>query len=197
MSDGARLIVESVVVTIALSVFGAWALYSFIIARRQSPDAVGKLNQLTTELSNRLTTLERDRERDYLERQAERQRDHAIIAKLQRRVADLEHGIERLGAQVVRLGGVPEWELPPAEPLPPIPPVNETIDDTALYRSIAALFDVDELDDLAFRLGIEPDDLDGKRRDTRARSLVQYCKRRDLLPELIDVARQLRPEGRF
>ena len=194
MTDGARLIVESIVVTIALSVFGAWALYSFLQARRQSPGAVQELVQLTTELSNRLTTLERDRERDYLERQAERQRDHAIIAKLQRRVADLEHGIERLGAQVVRLGGVPEWELPPAEPLPAI---QNPIDETALYRSIAALFDVDELDDLAFRLGIEPDEIDGKRRDTKARSLVQYCKRRDMLPELIDIARQLRPEGRF
>jgi hypothetical protein len=75
--------------------------------------------------------------------------------------------------------------------------VTINIDDTALYRSIAALFDVDELDDLAFQLHIEPDELDGKRRDTRARSLVTYCKRRDMLPELIDAARQARPEGRF
>lgn len=192
--DTARLVVEAVLVTVAMVGIGFASLWAYMQARRHAPGAVEELVQLTTELSNRLTTLERDRDRDYLERQAERQRDHAIIAKLQRRVADLEHGVERLGAQVVRLGGVPEWELPPAEPLPV---VQTVIDDTALYRSIAALFDVDELDDLAFRLGIEPDELDGKRRDTRARSLVQYCKRRDMLPELIDIARQLRPEGRF
>jgi hypothetical protein len=192
--DTARLVVEAVLVTVAMVGIGFASLWAYMQARRHAPGAVQELVQLTTELSNRLTTLERDRDRDYLERQAERQRDYAIIAKLQRRVADLEHGVERLGAQVVRLGGVPEWELPPAEPLPV---VQTVIDDTALYRSIAALFDVDELDDLAFRLGIEPDELDGKRRDTRARSLVQYCKRRDLLPELIDIARQLRPEGRF
>lgn len=192
--DTARLVVEAVLVTVAMVGIGFASLWAYMQARRHAPGAVQELVQLTTELSNRLTTLERDRDRDYLERQAERQRDDAIIAKLQRRVADLEHGVERLGAQVVRLGGVPEWELPPAEPLPV---VQTVIDDTALYRSIAALFDVDELDDLAFRLGIEPDEIDGKRRDTRARSLVQYCKRRDLLPELIDIARQLRPEGRF
>ncbi len=192
--DTARLVVEAVLVTVAMVGIGFASLWAYMQARRHAPGAVQELVQLTTELSNRLTTLERDRDRDYLERQAERQRDHAIIAKLQRRVADLEHGVERLGAQVVRLGGVPEWELPPAEPLPV---VQTVIDDTALYRSIAALFDVDELDDLAFRLGIEPDEIDGKRRDTRARALVQYCKRRDLLPELIDIARQLRPEGRF
>jgi hypothetical protein len=192
--DTARPVVEAVLVTVAMVGIGFASLWAYMQARRHAPGAVQELVQLTTELSNRLTTLERDRDRDYLERQAERQRDYAIIAKLQRRVADLEHGVERLGAQVVRLGGVPEWELPPAEPLPV---VQTVIDDTALYRSIAALFDVDELDDLAFRLGIEPDELDGKRRDTRARSLVQYCKRRDLLPELIDIARQLRPEGRF
>jgi hypothetical protein len=192
--DTARLVVEAVLVTVAMVGIGFASLWEYMQARRHAPGAVQELVQLTTELSNRLTTLERDRDRDYLERQAERQRDHAIIAKLQRRVADLEHGVERLGAQVVRLGGVPEWELPPAEPLPV---VQTVIDDTALYRSIAALFDVDELDDLAFRLGIEPDELDGKRRDAHARSLVQYCKRRDLLPELIDIARQLRPEGRF
>ena len=192
--DTWRLVVEAVLVTVAMVGIGFASFWAYVQARRHAPGAVQELVQLTTELSNRLTTLERDRERDYLERQAERQRDHAIIAKLQRRVADLEHGIERLGAQVVRLGGVPEWELPPAEPLPVI---QNPIDETALYRSIAALFDVDELDDLAFRLGIEPDELDGKRRDTKARSLVQYAKRRDMLPELIDIARQLRPEGRF
>lgn len=192
--DTWRLVVEEVLVTVAMVGIGFASFWAYVQARRHAPGAVQELVQLTTELSNRLTTLERDRERDYLERQAERQRDHAIIAKLQRRVADLEHGIERLGAQVVRLGGVPEWELPPAEPLPVI---QNPIDDTALYRSIAALFDVDELDDLAYRLGIEPDELDGKRRDSRARSLVQYAKRRDMLPELIDIARQLRPEGRF
>ena len=183
MTDGARLIVESIVVTIALSIFGAWALYSFLQARRQSPGAVRELNQLTTELSNRVGTLEK-----------ERQRDHAEMLRIQLRVAELEIGVRVLIAQIRRMGGEPEWNIAADGP---IPPVSEVIDDTALYRSIAALFDVDELDDLAFRLGIEPDEIDGKRRDTKARSLVQYCKRRDLLPELIDIARQLRPEGRF
>ena len=181
--DSWLLLIEAFVVTAAMVGIGAASLWAYVQTRRHSPGAVRELNQLTTELSNRVGTLEK-----------ERQRDHAEMLRIQLRVAELEIGVRVLIAQIRRMGGEPEWNVAPDGP---IPPVSEVIDDTALYRSIAALFDVDELDDLAFRLGIEPDELEGKRRDSRARSLVQYAKRRDMLPELIDIARQLRPEGRF
>lgn len=193
-TDTWRLLIEAVVITAALIGVGFVSFYGVIQARRRSPDLVRKQYELTVDLSDRVTTLERERERDYLERQAERQRDHAIMAKLQRRVADLESGVERLVSQIERLGAVPEWTLPPAEP---IPPIQDMVDETALYRSLTALFSAEELAGLAFDIGIDPENLDGKRKDSRARSLVLQAKQRELLPELIDVARRLRPEGRF
>jgi len=65
------------------------------------------------------------------------------------------------------------------------------------HRNIAALFDVDEIDDLAFRLGIPPDEIEGKRRDTRARNLVLYADRRERVDDLVELVRQLRPEWRM
>lgn len=182
MTENGRLVIEAIIVTIALSAVGAASLFAFVQTRRQSPHAIRQMVQLTNELSSRLSSLERERERD-----------HQAMMRIQLRLAELEIGVRVLIAQVKRMGGEPEW-TPPTEAAKT---VSEVIDDAALYRSVAALFDIDELDDLAYRLGIEPDELDGKRRDTRARSLVSYAKRRDLLPELIDKARQLRPEGRF
>lgn len=189
-----RLLIEAVLVMAALIGLGAASFYGVIQARRRSPDLLQRQYQLGLDLSNRVAALERERERDYLERQAERQRDHAVMAKLQRRVTDLEDGVERLISQIERLGAVPEWVLPPAEP---IPPIQDMIDETALYRSLAALFSAEEIHDLAFQIGIDPENLEGRRRDSLTRSLVMQAKSRDLLVELIDVARKLRPDGRF
>jgi len=71
------------------------------------------------------------------------------------------------------------------------------VDNMVLHRNIAALFDVDEIDDLAFRLGIPPDEIEGKRRDTRARNLVLYADRRERVDDLVELVRQLRPEWRM
>ena len=71
------------------------------------------------------------------------------------------------------------------------------VDNMTLHRNIAALFDVDEIDDLAFRLGIPPDEIEGKRRDTRARNLVLYADRRERVDDLVELVRQLRPEWRM
>lgn len=181
-SETTRLIWEAIIVTLALSAVGGGALYLFAQSRRQSPDSTRRLLQLTSDMSNRLGQLEKEREHD-----------HAAMLRIQLRLADVEIGVRVLIAQVRRLGAEPEWM--PAVETPAT--VSEVIDDVALYRSIAALFNVEELDDLAFRLGLDPESLEGKRKETRARSLVTAAKQRDLLPELIDVARQLRPDGRF
>lgn len=181
-SETTRLLWEAIIVTLALSAVGAGALYLFVQSRRNAPDSTRRWNQLATELSNRISTLEKERERD-----------HAAMLRIQLRLAEVEIGVRILIAQVRRLGAEPDWM--PAADTPAT--VSDVIDDVALYRSIAALFNVEELDDIAFRLGLDPESLEGKRKETRARSLVTAAKQRDLLPELIDVARQLRPEGRF
>lgn len=182
MSDTARLIIEAIVVTVALSTVGAAALYAFVQSRRQSPDAIGELVASNNELSRRVRSLEQNRERD-----------HAAFLRIQLRVAELEIGVQVLIAQIKRMGATPEY-VPSSEP-PPVDAVNDVIDERAVQRSIDALFSVEEIDDLAFRIGIDTDEIEGRVSSTRSRSLVQHAKRRGLLPELIRVARQLRPEG--
>ncbi len=182
MNDAARLIVEAVVVTVALSTVGAAALFAFVQSRRSSPDAIGELVASNNELSRRVRSLEQNRERD-----------HAAFLRIQLRVAELEIGVQVLIAQIRRLGETPEY-VPSTTP-PPVEDVNEAIDERAVQRSIDALFSVEEIDDLAFRVGIDVDDIEGRVGSTRSRSLVQLARRRGLLPELIRVARQLRPEG--
>lgn len=182
MNESARLVVEAVIVTVALSAIGAGALFAFVQSRRQSPDAIGELVASNNELSRRVRSLEQNRERD-----------HAAFLRIQLRVAELEIGVQVLIAQIKRLGGTPEY-IPSAAP-PPVESVNDVLDERAVQRSIDALFSVEEIDDLAFRLGLDVGDIEGRVSSTRSRSLVQHARRRGLLPELIQIARQLRPEG--
>jgi hypothetical protein len=180
MSENSRLIIEAIIVTIALSTLGAAGLYAFVLSRRNSPSAIMSMTKTLTAFSERLAVLEKERERD-----------HAGMLRLQLRVAELEIGVKVLIAQIQRLGETPEWNIGAAPP----PEVNEVIDTVSLQRSLVALFDVDGLDDLAFQLGIDPGDVAGKTLNARARGLVIYCKQRKMLPELIRLARQLRPDG--
>lgn len=168
------------IIAIAAVIIGAaaWAIYVYF------PANVRKWNNLTMELSNRLAALENDRQRDYTEMQ-----------RLRLRLTELEIGVRVLIAQVKRLGEAPEWNgHDTAEPIDASP---APVDETALYRTIAALFDVDEIDNLAFQLGISPDEIEGKRRDTRARYLVQHTARRGMVDDLVELVRQLRPEGKI
>ena len=63
--------------------------------------------------------------------------------------------------------------------------------------SLAEHFDKSELVDLAFRLGVNEDELQGESAGARSRSFVRYMQRRERLDELVALARLLRPEGGF
>lgn len=62
-----------------------------------------------------------------------------------------------------------------------------------LVNLIADHFDMEEIGDLAFRLGALPDEITGDRRRTRATALVQYCDRMVQLNELLQLCEGLRP----
>lgn len=164
----------------AISVSAAWIAHVYI------PANVRKWNHLTMELSDRLATLENDR-----------QRDHAEMQRLRIRLTELEIGVRVLIAQVKRLGESPDWGGDDATPVEPESAETAGVDNMTLHRNIATLFDADEIDDLAFRLGIPPDEIEGKRRETRARNLVLYADRRERVDELVELVRQLRPEWRM
>jgi len=195
MSDGGRLIIEAIVVTVAISAISAAAFYAYV-TRRPKRSEVSELIASNNELSRRVRSLEQDRERD-----------HLALLRMQTRL-ELHNSYSRALADYSRmlaekLRELGQLDIPPA-PMPP-PELTEPtpaglsstaiVNEKTLVNSISELFDIDEIDDLAFRVGIDGDELEGRVKSTRARSLVQHVKRRGMLPELIQIARLLRPEG--
>jgi hypothetical protein len=63
-----------------------------------------------------------------------------------------------------------------------------------LVRILTSRFDVNELETLAFDLGLDWDNLEGRTRDNKIRSLVDYMRRYGRLPELANHIRQNRPD---
>lgn len=185
MSDDARLIAEVIVVTLAFAAIIAASMYVVILERRRF---FGPNNYLI-ELSERLDRLERERE----QHERERRRDLEQMTQLKARITEQEIGLRILTAQLQRAGLIPEWTPPPMppEPPPPAPPR----DGRALAQILSALFSRDELDDLAFRLDINSEEIGGETRGKRARSLVDYAERHGMTDELVAMVRKLRPEG--
>lgn len=54
-----------------------------------------------------------------------------------------------------------------------------------LYQEIIKHFNIEELRTLCFKLGIDPDDLDTNTRGGLARELIEYCERKNRVPELV------------
>lgn len=63
-----------------------------------------------------------------------------------------------------------------------------------IQKEIAARFSMDEINDLAFQLGLQ-DDVTGETVSSRAKSLVLAAGRRDILPKLVEIAKRDRPSG--
>ena len=65
---------------------------------------------------------------------------------------------------------------------------------TELRKILAERFNADELHTLCFDLGVNYDDLPGKGNADKARELVSYLERRNRIPELEEIGKQLRPD---
>ena len=65
---------------------------------------------------------------------------------------------------------------------------------TPLYEAILYTFNLEELKDLCFRLGINYDHLAGDTLPAKTRELLQHLERINRLPELLANLRQLRPQ---
>jgi len=123
--------------------------------------------------------------------------DAAERGKLQQELDELRRGIGVLIAQIRRAGMTPEWIPAPPAPAPdPRGQEAETERQVHLYQMIEHQFDMDEMLDLAFRLGL-PDISRTETVAARARALVLYAQRRGKLNALIDLCRRERPNGGF
>lgn len=117
--------------------------------------------------------------------------------KLQHELDDLRYGVGVLIAQIRRAGMTPEWTPAPPSPSPnPCGQEAETERQVHLYQAIECQFDMDEMVDLAFRLGL-PDISRTETVGARARALVMHAKRRHKQDELVALCRQERPDGGF
>lgn len=63
-----------------------------------------------------------------------------------------------------------------------------------LYKILTDRFNDDELRTLCFALGIDYDNLRGDGKSGKARELITYLERRNEIPQLIEIGKQLRPD---
>jgi hypothetical protein len=63
-----------------------------------------------------------------------------------------------------------------------------------LRRILVAFFNDSELRDLCFDLGIDYGSLPGGASSDKARELIAYCERHRLIPELVRIGKQQRPD---
>lgn len=181
MSDDARLFVEALIVAIVAIAMTAVIGYSVHGAlqerrRRHTPDALLKISRAYSELAERVTQLEHDRARD-----------HETIMQLRVQVEEWAAYGRLLAAKLREFTD----DVPPAPKSTAV--VNLTNEHQTVAQAIAMLFSLDEIDDLAFRMGISPGQISGDTTTKRARELVDYMRRHNRLDELVGLARQLRP----
>lgn len=175
-------VIEAIVVILAISALGGMGFYSYATAKERSPSVVDNLNQVVEALSRRVRQLEQDSLQRYEELRAMRDQMEAWINYAQTLVARLKI-----------LDPHADLPPPPARAIPVMHPLPT--DDRALAQVITSLFNRDEVDDLAFRLGIKDGEIGGDTNGARARNLVNYAQRHGMTDSLIALARQLRPEG--
>ncbi len=82
---------------------------------------------------------------------------------------------------------------PPAEPTARPRPITSG-DMARLARTIDTHYSLDEINSLAFELGVESA-LSGETSEARARSLVDVARKRGLIARLIQLYREQRPNG--
>lgn len=163
-------------VLIALAVgYLAWLAFG--------PPALRTMSGTMDDVTRRVRTLER-----------QRAIDHALIIQLReqqasdaRYIVALLDGIEQLIQQLDLAQLLPVWHPPER----PEAPGKVTVVD--LYAGIRDWFSVGEVDDLAFRIGLDPEELNGDSKSERCRSLVTMAEQEAKVEELISILQKERP----
>lgn len=104
--------------------------------------------------------------------------DRVTIARL---ISDLHEKLIDLEIRVSRLEAISNSK------------VNES-GRLHLAELLARHFSLTELENLSFDVSVNGDEITGSTRGERARELISYCERRDILGELIARCREKRPK---
>lgn len=157
------------------------------ILRAQLADEMArndKLAERSDRLAARVEALEEEQEIMREERRADREEAAVLLSELR----ELRQGIELLIAQLKKAELTPVWQPPE-----PKPRRNERPQAITLAMRIADGFDIEEMNNLAFDLGIHKSDFGGETRETRARELVSLVRRLGLEKSLAARVKELRP----
>lgn len=112
-------------------------------------------------------------------------------ARLSSRVAALEDGISILMRQIRNAGMEPDWKPDDAVM------VNLPVNMNDLAAKIQTRFNLDELDDLARAIDINPEDVPGETLPRRSVELVEMAQRHGLMGPLIMACREMRPRAKW
>lgn len=177
-----------VIVSLALSLPGIAALYIHwqerLKQKYENPNVYETYNKVTADLLNRVRDLENSR-----------CADHKLILELSTRI-ELWKEYSRVLVVLLNQLGVKDIPAPPSDEHA-YDDVVIAIDRAKLQRRIAERFNIEEINDLSFQIGIDPEQLAGEVKIQRATSLVQAAGDRDLLEELIELAQARRPRGEW
>ena len=176
---------ESVIVAVIVALIAAGAGGVWLIVQRQSP---GTWRMMVARQD------EQERETDELRRRVHQLEDeriaaHEEMAELRAEMAEWRRGMPLVFDQMKAAGMDPVWqprEAPPRQarggPFAP------------LAQRIAAQFNIDEINSLAFDIGVLAEEFGGSTRAARARELVELMARRgpQYTAALLDRVKQLR-----
>lgn len=193
MTNETRLVVEALLFIVGmLGVIGV----AYVRGRQTGPTAVDNLWRVIDGMARDMN----ERMDEYDRRQA---RDRQEMDKLYSELTDWKT-YSRAQADYSRqlvsllLGMGYDGELPPA-PDPPGKtngtPGDHTGDDRVLAIRLGRAFNLEELYDLEFRLGVPDGDIGNMTVAARARELVRWCRRRGRIDDLILLMGELRPDG--
>lgn len=149
-------------------------------------------------LAAQVNELQQARARDYTETEALRHENEALREEgreLREEMGDLRRGVGELIRQMEEAKLTPVWK-PSPKPTGDKRP-GKRIDLVALRKKIVTAFSLREMSDLAFELGVDPDEVPGETATDRARTLVTYLHDRDRLEELVALCREKRANGGF
>ena len=159
----------------------------------QLQEQITKQQKTIRFLSDRVDELETARKQEYAETESLREETEG----LRQEVRELRRGVQALIGQIESVPLTPVWRPPERAAAAPATGKWRAKDVTALRDKIAEQFIVEEINDLAFRLGTDPEDLTGETSPTRALSLVRHFKNLNRMEELRSLCAALRPNGGF
>lgn len=204
MTNEALALLGGNLALIALLVVALSSLLYGNLRQRAAPlvsPSFDSLQAAYRDLSQEMGEMRDKHEAELSDMKAQQATDNQAIRQLRTEVLRIDTELQRwrmafaalVSEFAARTGELPTTQPPEAQPVPVQIPAPSAAQLAAL---IAELFNIEEVDGLAFELSLSTH-VSGDTIEARARSLVDAARRRGKTPALIALCRRERPEGGF